>query len=68
MEFEKQQLNTKLSLIDIINTFFASKKHSTKFYFKVLDIEDEEEGSENDWGEFITEKPKSSEQQPKKID
>ena len=43
MEFEKLEANVKLSLMDIINAFFDSRKQNSKFYFKVLDIEDDEE-------------------------
>ena len=42
MEFEKQKANSKLSLMDIMNTFFNSKKLTSKFYFKVLDMEENE--------------------------
>lgn len=42
IEFEKWDANSKLSLMDIIQTYFNSKKVSSKYYFKVLDLEDEE--------------------------
>ena len=46
IEFEKQEAGVKLSLMDIINTFFNSKKFASKFYFKVIEVEEESETDE----------------------
>ena len=35
LQYENQDLNKKLSIMDIVETFFLTKKVATKLYFKI---------------------------------
>jgi hypothetical protein len=43
----EQQSNIRISLIEIITTYFESKNQTTKLYFKVLPLPEDDDSSES---------------------